>query len=225
MLQPICFITYFYLIATSRKITIFASAYRAIMKTAISIVALLGLILLHFTEARASYPLVRNFTRRDYKGAHQNWAITQHPHGIMFFGNKDALFVFNGASWDHAYLDNYSALRSLLMDGERLYAGGSNIFGYFSSGADGCQLHEQIRLGLRQLHPPCGRTVPGTQQRRQADVLLSQDGSQRKGYGSAAEHFIPQRGDAPTPAENQKEPSPRSELLRFLPRFLILQSF
>lgn len=81
------------------------------MKTAISIVALLGLILLHFTEARASYPLVRNFTRRDYKGAHQNWAITQHPHGIMFFGNKDALFVFNGASWDHAYLDNYSAVR------------------------------------------------------------------------------------------------------------------
>lgn len=94
---------------------------------------LLFLLLLVSSAARASYPLVKNFTRYDYRSADQNWSIEQDEQGRMYFGNKDALLVFNGNSWEKFYLENYTTVRALsLQDDGKLYAGGTNTFGYFT---------------------------------------------------------------------------------------------
>lgn len=105
--------------------------------------------------ASASYPLVRNFTRLQYNGGSQNWSITQDRLGRMLFGNSDCLLLTDSRNWYRYYLSNYSTVRSLLLDGdERLYAGGSEEFGYFRPDNTGRMRYESLTPLLGDRRPP-----------------------------------------------------------------------
>lgn len=84
--------------------------------------------------ASASVPVVRCFSRANYGGGTQNWAITQDALGRMYFGNKYGLLVYDSRAWKLYALSNGTTIRSLLLDDDgKLYAGGTEDFGYFEN--------------------------------------------------------------------------------------------
>lgn len=85
--------------------------------------------------ARASYPMVRSYTRHLHGGGTQTWAIARDGDGIMYFGNKNGLLSFDSRNWGLTGVENQSTVRSLLVDSaaRRLYVGASDEFGYFEA--------------------------------------------------------------------------------------------
>ena len=90
---------------------------------------LFGILLV---SAAGFYP-VRNFGRHDYGAGTQNWSVVQDLSGRVYFGNHDGLLTFDGIRWRLIHLPNYTTVRSVCLDTAefRIYAGGSDEFGYF----------------------------------------------------------------------------------------------
>lgn len=77
-------------------------------------------------------PTVTNYTSRQFDASNQNWACGQDGDGIMYFGNNDGLLVFDGARWKCYPVPGHYIVRSLMVDGNRVYTGSYQQFGYFS---------------------------------------------------------------------------------------------
>lgn len=101
----------------------------------ILITAILAVIAAYASPAGRGLTPVRNFVRTDYGAGAQNWCAIQDSLGRMYFGNQYGLLSFDGSRWNLDYLPNYSTVRSLHLDYQagKIYAGGSNEFGYFTS--------------------------------------------------------------------------------------------
>ena len=83
-------------------------------------------------------PDVKNYPRTIYNAGSQNWDIVQAENGKMYFANNNGLLEFDGIHWNLYNLPNNSVVRSLFQTTDhRIYAGGFNEFGYFSSGDKG----------------------------------------------------------------------------------------
>lgn len=90
-------------------------------------------------------PFLRNYTVRDYKAYHQNWACAQDSAGIMYFANNNGILEFDGVEWDLCPVANRSTVRALAVDAENtLYVGAQGEFGLATRDAYG-------RLGYRSL--------------------------------------------------------------------------
>lgn len=78
---------------------------------------------------------VRNFPRSQYSGGPQNWDVAQDSIGRLYVGNRDGMLTFDGERWHKYILPNLTTVRSLMFDSDdsRLYAGGSEEFGYFEA--------------------------------------------------------------------------------------------
>lgn len=104
-------------------------------------------------SALASYPLVRNFERVHPGAGRQNWAIGEDALGRMYFGNSMGMLVTDSHTWQLYYLPNFSAVRSVLNAGhDRIYAGGSDEFGYFEATGTGNPVYRSLSdmLGARR---------------------------------------------------------------------------
>ena len=66
--------------------------------------------------AQALHPLVRNFTRSEYKAGTQNWDITQDKNLELFFANNEGLLSFDGSSWHTTPIGNHTNVRAVLYD-------------------------------------------------------------------------------------------------------------
>ncbi len=77
-------------------------------------------------------PTVTNYTSRQFDASNQNWACGQDDDGIMYFGNNDGLLVFDGARWKCYPVPGHYIVRSVTVDGNRVYTGSYQQFGYFS---------------------------------------------------------------------------------------------
>lgn len=97
---------------------------------------LLSMLCSQATAQHYGIPGIRNFSRTEYQGGTQNWAIAQAPDGMMYFGNNDGLLQFNGEQWS-VYKDMGQINRSLCVDGKRIYVGSFNKFGYYEPDARG----------------------------------------------------------------------------------------
>ncbi|VBB48378.1 conserved exported hypothetical protein [uncultured Paludibacter sp.] len=84
------------------------------------------------------HPLVRNFSRTNYKSGTQNWDITQSDSKLMYFANNSGLLEFDGKNWNTIPIRNYTNVRSVLYtpDG-KIYAGAFNEFGYYTPSSTG----------------------------------------------------------------------------------------
>ncbi len=84
-----------------------------------------------------SFPTIVNYSRKEYAAGAQNWSIGEVPDGTMLFGNHYGLLTFNSREWNLHGINYGSAVRALLVDTsrKRVYAGGSNEFGYFHTSA------------------------------------------------------------------------------------------
>ncbi|MFT3749649.1 MAG: triple tyrosine motif-containing protein [Agriterribacter sp.] len=77
-------------------------------------------------------PLVANFNNTIYKGGTQTWDIKQDKSGRMYFANNEGLLIYDGSYWKTYAQPNKTILRSVALDGERIYAGGQDEIGYFA---------------------------------------------------------------------------------------------
>lgn len=82
--------------------------------------------------AYAYYPIVRNYTKDEYKGAGKNWQIYQSPYGNMYFANDAGILEFDAWEWTLTNAYNRTSVRSIYYDENenRLYFGAINEFGY-----------------------------------------------------------------------------------------------
>lgn len=81
-------------------------------------------------------PGIRNYTRAEYQGGTQNWGIAQNADGMMYFANNHGLLEFDGSHWN-LYSDLGRLTRSVCVDGDRIYVGAFNTFGYYSRNKNG----------------------------------------------------------------------------------------
>lgn len=97
------------------------------------------LILLSAQVQMGAYPLVRNYNRAEYGAGTQNWEISQDSFGRMLFANNTGLLMYDSRNWSIVQLGNYTTVRSIYVDDTtmRIYAGGSEEFGYFANNSNG----------------------------------------------------------------------------------------
>lgn len=103
------------------------------------------------------YVPVRNFSTTDYSASAQNWGCVQDSLGRIYVANGYGMLCFDGSSWGLYHLPNFTAVRSLLYDPEtnRIYAGGSEEFGYFAPTITGTLEYTSLSAWLdHTLQPP-----------------------------------------------------------------------
>lgn len=83
-------------------------------------------------------PLIKNYSKIDYKGGTQNWNIDQDKNGNLYFGNNDGLLQFDGSTWNKYKVKNSDEVKCLKVDPSgRIYVGCYNEFGYFKANSKG----------------------------------------------------------------------------------------
>lgn len=106
--------------------------------------------------ARDGYMPVRNFTMSDYGGSAQNWDAVEDARHRVYVANGSGVLCYDGAVWSLHQLSNYTAVRSLLYDTAtgRVYAGGTEEFGYFApQSGDGQLRYTSLSRELKKLQP------------------------------------------------------------------------
>ena len=83
-------------------------------------------------------PIMTNYEPELYKASSQNWAATQDPRGVMYFGNSSGILEFDGLKWDLLTVPGNAIVRSLAcaQDGT-VYYGSLGDFGYLAAGLAG----------------------------------------------------------------------------------------
>lgn len=68
---------------------------------------------------------------QEYNGEAQNWAGSQNRDGVMHFANSAGLMIFDGNTWSCKPVAGFSVVRSVCCEGDRVYVGAFEEFGYF----------------------------------------------------------------------------------------------
>ncbi|RZK13005.1 MAG: histidine kinase [Flavobacterium sp.] len=76
-------------------------------------------------------PFVENFTKSEYNGDNQNWNIVQGSDNAMYFANNHYFLRYNGVKWEKYTLPNKTIIRSVFIDGEKVYCGSYKEFGFW----------------------------------------------------------------------------------------------
>lgn len=80
----------------------------------------------------AIHPMVKNYTRDEYRSGTQNWKITQSDARIMYFANNNGLLEFDGKNWNTFPISNFTNVRSVLAASDKkIFIGAFNEFGYY----------------------------------------------------------------------------------------------
>lgn len=81
--------------------------------------------------AASFLPIVTNYQAREYNGLLQNWGAAQFDNGLMCFANSAGVLTFDGYTWGMYKIPGDHICRSVFTDGNRLYIGSFEEFGYF----------------------------------------------------------------------------------------------
>ena len=65
----------------------------------VGIILLVGIHSNTIAQKGIGYPLIRNFTPREYQAEVRNWAMVQDNRGVMFIGNNAGVLKFDGNTW------------------------------------------------------------------------------------------------------------------------------
>jgi AraC family transcriptional regulator, chitin signaling transcriptional activator len=95
-------------------------------------------------------PPVIHYSKKDFKGDPQFWAMCQDKNGVLYFANNDGALVFDGQTWQKVLLPNKSSIRSIMVSRDNtVYAGGFNEFGVIRKDAVGRYYYESSTHLLR----------------------------------------------------------------------------
>lgn len=76
-------------------------------------------------------PFVENFTKKEYNGDNQNWNVSQGNDHAVYFANNHYFLRYNGVKWEKYTLPNKTIIRSVFIDGDKIYCGSYKEFGYW----------------------------------------------------------------------------------------------
>ena len=76
-------------------------------------------------------PFVENYSKSDYSGDNQIWSVTQGNDKAMYFANNYYLLRYDGVKWEKYSLPNKTIIRSVMIDGDKIYTGSYKEFGYW----------------------------------------------------------------------------------------------
>ena len=91
----------------------------------------------HPAYAQDFTPIVRTYDRDTYAADNQNWSVTSSDDGILYFGNGVGLLSYDGNRWEVSRAEGSNLIRAVFADGDRVYTGSHEHFGYFTRSADG----------------------------------------------------------------------------------------
>ena len=81
--------------------------------------------------AQELLPFVENYNKSDYQGDNQIWNVAQGNDNAMYFANNYYLLRYDGVKWEKNSLPNKTIIRSIMVDGDRIYSGSYKEFGYW----------------------------------------------------------------------------------------------
>lgn len=81
--------------------------------------------------AQELLPFVENYNKSNYQGDNQIWNIVQGNDNAMYFANNYYLLRYDGVKWEKYTLPNKTIIRSIMVDGDRIYSGSYQEFGYW----------------------------------------------------------------------------------------------
>jgi signal transduction histidine kinase len=124
--------------ATNMEITILPSQYFTKGKS-FFILTLVFLIFLQ-TEVKSQsnselgFPLITNYSPKDYKGHGQVWGVIQADNGVMYFGTSAGITEYDGVNWRQIGISESAVFQTVRAfqkgnDG-KIYFGGGQNFGY-----------------------------------------------------------------------------------------------
>ncbi|MFV8339201.1 histidine kinase [Flavobacterium sp. LB3P21] len=100
------------------------------MKARITAIILLYLISFQL-YSQELLPFVENYNKSDYQGDNQIWNVAQGNDNAMYFANNYYLLRYDGVKWEKYSLPNKTIIRSIMVDGDRIYSGSYKEFGFW----------------------------------------------------------------------------------------------
>lgn len=82
-------------------------------------------------QAQELLPFVENYNKSDYQGDNQIWNVVQGNDNAMYFANNHYLLRYDGVIWEKYTLPNKTIIRSILIEGDKIYSGSYKEFGYW----------------------------------------------------------------------------------------------
>ena len=98
------------------------------------------------SSAQELLPFVENFTKSEYNGDNQVWNLAQGNDNAMYFANNQYLLRYNGVKWEKYMLPNKTIIRSIFIDGDKIYSGSYKEFGYWKR-VDGKMVYFSLTKG------------------------------------------------------------------------------
>ncbi|KQX15976.1 LuxR C-terminal-related transcriptional regulator [Flavobacterium sp. Root420] len=82
-------------------------------------------------HAQELLPFVENYNKSNYQGDNQIWNVVQGKDNTMYFANNHYLLRYDGVKWEKYTLPNKTIIRSILIEGDKIYSGSYKEFGYW----------------------------------------------------------------------------------------------
>lgn len=111
---------------------IISNYYIYVVKRFLAILVLTGAVLFGYSQNTIGLPQIINFNNTSFQGGSQSWKIKQDAAGRMYFANNEGLLVYDANYWKIYPQPNKSILRSIALNGNRIYAGGQDEIGFYS---------------------------------------------------------------------------------------------
>jgi ligand-binding sensor domain-containing protein/DNA-binding CsgD family transcriptional regulator len=97
-------------------------------------------------------PAIIHFSKEQHPGQKQSWQIAQMENGLMVFANTAGLMIYDGVNWSLFEMPHQQIIRTILVDGQRIYVGSYGEFGYWAPDLSGqLNYHSLIHLLDRRL--------------------------------------------------------------------------
>ncbi|PKB18144.1 histidine kinase [Flavobacterium sp. 5] len=100
------------------------------MKAKLLYIFIFSFISLHLA-AQELLPFVENYSKSNYQGDNQIWNVVQGKDNAMYFANNNYLLRYDGVKWEKYTLPNKTIIRSIMVDGDKIYSGSYQEFGYW----------------------------------------------------------------------------------------------
>lgn len=82
-------------------------------------------------SAQELLPFVENYNKSNYQGDNQIWNVAQGNDDAMYFANNHYLLRYDGVKWEKNMLPNKTIIRSIMVEGDKIYSGSYKEFGYW----------------------------------------------------------------------------------------------
>ena len=101
------------------------------MKIYLANILILLFLSVQDTTSQVLMPPIQNYSTGDYGAASQNWDVSLDERGVLYAANNQGLLSYDGQSWELFPLKSKAIIRSVYTQGDRIYIGSYQEFGYW----------------------------------------------------------------------------------------------